>query len=425
MSVVDSGNGQGPLHMMNYGVDNATRKRYNVAASRARDQLWVIDSLDSTNDLKPGDIRKILIDYSLNPNVVELTHAAIEKEADSPFEISIATALSDRGYHIVQQWKVGSYRLDIVVVCGNKKVAIECDGERWHSGEEKIREDMERQTILERLGWKFIRIRGSEFYRDSEKAIERVINELSDYSIMPENAFEIHNENRETELLKRVKARAHIILKGDDATDSIQEQQTIAAALDPKSLMEDIDLSKSVEISSQLSKNRIDTMKHLLKPGMVQSGAQTEEFAVCKDEERLTFETLPQLTNKQTICEKESSSKQKPNEKNLYSRVPNSLKTPDKKLEPMSRQLSIFETAKENKKILKKTDGSSFVNELKTHEIEFIDNREQSNIIWIIFDENKQEFIESVIIKYNYRATLEKRGAIATENKPAWRVMIR
>lgn len=62
----------------------------------------------------------------------------------------------------------------MVAVCGKKRVAIECDGERWHSGEAKIREDMERQTILERLGWRFIRIRGSEYYRDEEQTMQRV-----------------------------------------------------------------------------------------------------------------------------------------------------------------------------------------------------------------------------------------------------------
>ena len=33
---------------------------------------------------------------------------------------------------------------------------------------------MERQTILERLGWRFIRIRGSEYYRDAEQTMQRV-----------------------------------------------------------------------------------------------------------------------------------------------------------------------------------------------------------------------------------------------------------
>lgn len=236
LSLVDSGTGAGPIHMLNFGPDDSYRKRYNVAASRARDQLWVVDSLDPTTDLKPGDIRKTLIDYSLNPKASEAAHAEIEKKADSPFEISIANALAGRGYHLVQQWKVGSYRLDIVAVCGKKKVAIECDGERWHSGEEKIREDMERQTILERLGWRFIRIRGSEFYKDSEKTIDRVISELTSYGITPEDSAETSSVERETELLKRVKMRAYAILEGRDDLQSKHDFETIAAALDSKSV---------------------------------------------------------------------------------------------------------------------------------------------------------------------------------------------
>lgn len=116
-----------------------------------------------------------------------------------------------------QQKKVGAYRLDIIAVCGEKTVAIECDGERWHSGENKIREDMERQTILERLGWRFIRIRGSEYYRNSEATISRVVKELSSFGIEPESVDVNLSEHRDGELLSRIKMRASQIIK-DKAT---------------------------------------------------------------------------------------------------------------------------------------------------------------------------------------------------------------
>ncbi|MCQ2505839.1 MAG: AAA domain-containing protein [Lachnospiraceae bacterium] len=231
LSVVDSGDGNGPIHLQIFGPDDSYRKRYNVAASRARDQLWVVDSLDPANDLKPGDIRKMLIEYSINPQAVEMRHGEIEEYADSPFEAAVATTLADRGYHLVQQWKVGAYRLDMVAMCGKKTVAIECDGERWHSGEAKIREDMERQTILERLGWRFIRIRGSEYYSNSEKTMERVFAELTNYGIEPEAADVTAPETRNTELLNRVKNRAGIILCGEDGEPQEPEEDTIAAAL--------------------------------------------------------------------------------------------------------------------------------------------------------------------------------------------------
>ena len=80
-------------------------------------------------------------------------------------------------------------------------------GERYHSGEDKIREDMERQTILERLGWRFIRIRGSEYYRNPEKTMERVITALTDAGIEPEDSG-IHQDaaGRDTGTIAACKA---------------------------------------------------------------------------------------------------------------------------------------------------------------------------------------------------------------------------
>ena len=121
---------------------------------------------------------------------------------------------------------VGAYRLDLVAVCGGRSVAIECDGERWHSGESKIREDMERQTILERLGWQFIRIRGSEYYRDPGKCMNRVCRELEDRGILAETR-EVE-QKPDTDLLSRVKAHAEQLLEPAETN----REQIIRTALD-------------------------------------------------------------------------------------------------------------------------------------------------------------------------------------------------
>lgn len=182
--------------------------------------------------MKPGDIRKLLIDYSISPAAFENICTEIEKRSESQFEVAVAKTLISRGYHLVQQWKVGAYRLDMVAVCNNMNVAIECDGERFHSGDAKIREDMERQTILERLGWRFIRIRGSEYYRNPEKSIERVITELSKYGIEPEDKAKTAVGGNNTELLQKIKVRASEILADFRAADSDTiDMETIRIAL--------------------------------------------------------------------------------------------------------------------------------------------------------------------------------------------------
>lgn len=72
----------------------------------------------------------------------------------------------NQNLQIIPQYKVagGRFRIDLVVILPNgSKIAVECDGDRWHGQEEYVR-DMERQRMLERSGWIFVRIRASQFY---------------------------------------------------------------------------------------------------------------------------------------------------------------------------------------------------------------------------------------------------------------------
>ena len=229
LSVVDSGREKGPLKMNSGEGAGDTKKRYNVAASRAKDQLWVVHSLDSANDLQSDDIRKKLIDYATNPAAYQKTQNIIAKKSESPFEEKVARALVNIGYHVVQQWEAGAYRIDMVVICGKKKIAIECDGERWHSSEEAVYHDMERQTILERLGWSFIRIRGSEYFRDPEGTMERVVSLLDSYAVYPESSVVVsEDKNRRTDLLERVEVQAALIL---EEMKKAQKDQNIDSSL--------------------------------------------------------------------------------------------------------------------------------------------------------------------------------------------------
>lgn len=171
----------GPLAMRQ---DHRFKKRYNVAASRARDQLWVVHSLDPQIDLKPGDLRRRLIEHAREPWAIADSGEKAEREAESPFEQAVIRKLVSAGYAVKPQWAVGHYRIDMVVEGSGKRLAIECDGERYHPPE-ALAADLERQAILERLGWKFVRIRGSAFYRDADAAMKPVFERLEQLGIAP------------------------------------------------------------------------------------------------------------------------------------------------------------------------------------------------------------------------------------------------
>ncbi|RKH89883.1 DUF559 domain-containing protein [Corallococcus sp. AB045] len=158
------------------------KQRFNVAVSRARDQLWVVHSLNPSVDLKPGDLRRRLLEHCTNPRGVEQTLQRAEAKLESPFERDVLARLVRAGYRVTPQWPVGHYRIDLVVEGGGRRLAIECDGDRFHPLE-KLPEDMARQAILERLGWRFVRLRGSAFFRDPEAAMAPLFAKLREFEI--------------------------------------------------------------------------------------------------------------------------------------------------------------------------------------------------------------------------------------------------
>jgi len=130
-----------------------------------------------------------------NPDAVIAIPEA--ERTESPFEREVFEWLVHKGYRVRAQYPVGAYRIDLVVEGeAHRRVAIECDGDRYHPVE-KIHEDLDRQAVLERLGWRFIRIRGSEFYRDREGTMRRVERELNQLGIRPRGRFAGENNNNE------------------------------------------------------------------------------------------------------------------------------------------------------------------------------------------------------------------------------------
>ena len=204
ISLVDSSEENKSLRLVGEGVEGAIRKRYNVAISRAKDQLWIIHSIDK-NNLKEGDLRKELFEYidSLKENAFDKT--AIQNITASDFENEVARHLSEKNYTIKQKWRVGSYDIDMVAIYDDKKIAIECDGKTLNHTEEEVIANLEEQEILERCGWEFIRVRASEYFRNPEKAIKDLIIQLDDKGVYP-NHKEIYTDKNE--LLNNIKAEA-------------------------------------------------------------------------------------------------------------------------------------------------------------------------------------------------------------------------
>lgn len=183
-------------------------QRYNVAASRAKDQMWVFHTVTLDDLGHPDDMRFALLDYcygvlgrrdggdervrdDVAPN------DRLVEPFDSLFEQRVFNRLYDRGYTVIPQYPAEGYSIDLVVVGAKGRLAIECDGDAWH-GPEAYERDLARQRDLERCGWQFFRVRESAFYVDEPAALAGLWDALEELEIRPSGwAEEVHADQSE------------------------------------------------------------------------------------------------------------------------------------------------------------------------------------------------------------------------------------
>lgn len=197
LSMVAAVDGEGRTGVM-------TQKRYvqrfNVAASRARDQMWLFHSVRES-DLNPQCMRRRLIQFMtgdrelLSPDIdvqqLQVAGRTADRSNDQPpkpfdswFEVDVYLALVSSGYRILPQFPAAGKRIDLVVEDHHRRIAVECDGDQWH-GPDQYEHDCHRQRILERAGWEFVRLRASTFYADRQRAIERLTEQLTAAGVRP------------------------------------------------------------------------------------------------------------------------------------------------------------------------------------------------------------------------------------------------
>jgi very-short-patch-repair endonuclease len=171
-------------------------QRFNVAGSRAKDQMWVFHSVDLAELDNTEDMRFALLDYcygvmrgtsssvDLGGQTAAVSPDVLVRPFDSLFEQRVFNQLVSHGYSVIPQYPTEGYRIDLVVVGAKARLAIECDGDTWH-GPEAYDHDLARQRDLERCGWEFFRIRETEFYVDRASVLDQLWQTLGELAIHP------------------------------------------------------------------------------------------------------------------------------------------------------------------------------------------------------------------------------------------------
>jgi very-short-patch-repair endonuclease len=146
--------------------------RVNVAFSRARLQVHCFISMPA-NELPDGIWIKKYVNYALDNGEVSFYSTDL-KPFDSYFEkefFGLMQTSLQMGYKIQNQVESCGFKIDFVIsnTVSGKRLAIECDGP-CHFKDEideaygiHVESDEERQRVLEAAGWRFCRIKYSDW----------------------------------------------------------------------------------------------------------------------------------------------------------------------------------------------------------------------------------------------------------------------
>lgn len=160
-------------------------RRLNVIFTRAKKKVKVFTSM------RPADI---IINPNSQRGVISLknyleycqsgcfTDRGIigEREPGSDFEIAVSKIISGIGYKVIPQVGVAGYFIDLGILRPGTEtefiLGIECDGATYHSSKSARDRDRLRQEILTSRGWTIHRIWSTDWFKNREKEVSRLIS---------------------------------------------------------------------------------------------------------------------------------------------------------------------------------------------------------------------------------------------------------
>ncbi len=181
----------GPLNL------DGGQRRLNVAVTRAREQLKIFASVGGgdigTSNAKGSQDLKLFLDYAERGAIALTGEARVDINQDrfgSPLEREVCLGLRGLGHTVHTQVGVAGYRVDLAIVDaevpGRYLLGIECDGAMYHSAKVARDRDRIRTSVLERLGWRLLRVWSSDWWLDSKRELERLSEAINALRTSPE-----------------------------------------------------------------------------------------------------------------------------------------------------------------------------------------------------------------------------------------------
>ena len=366
----------GPLG--NYGGE----RRLNVAITRAKINVKLVSSiLPSDIDLsKTGSegihMLRSYMEFARSEGAT--LASANQSRVPDDFVNAVYKYICARGYKARKYIGCSGYRIDIAVEHPEKKefaAGIECDGFSYALARTARDRDRLRGSVLKNMGWNLYRVWSVEWYRNPEAEGNKLIEFID----------------------------AAINNRGEQKAASVQKIDEVPVQKIDKAPVQKID--------------KVPVQKADKIPVQKTYKEQEKNYTKEAPKEMQVRDTSNHIGTVKSIGDKYIMVKFWDGEKkfNLDAFEKGELKIVG---------YENIEAGQSQKETKISSDDHDLYENLVAAGFQCIDNRESSSIIWVLHEPDRTGEFKKIIGRYRMKYTLEKRGAINTNNKPAWRIMM-
>lgn len=180
------------------------QRRLNVLITRAKQRCEVFTNLVAADiDLSRTNAWGV---RALKSYLAYAEHGALEiptesgRDSGSPFfQDVVANRLRSLGYEIRQEIGSAGYFVDLAVVDQDKRgryvLGIECDGATYHSAKYARDRDRLRKQVLEGLNWRICRVWSTDWFRNPERELKRLVEEIESAKLVVPKFSGVNTEN--------------------------------------------------------------------------------------------------------------------------------------------------------------------------------------------------------------------------------------
>jgi superfamily I DNA and/or RNA helicase/very-short-patch-repair endonuclease len=188
ISVTYGKDAQGSMFQRFAGVNTASgQRRLNVMITRAKKRTVVFSSLDG-DDIQvtpstPWGVKALkgYLDFA-KKGISAQPIISPGAEPSNQHEAAVGAVLKEHGYDVVPQVGVSGYFIDLAIrhpkKSGSWLLRVEFDGKSYHSGRSARDRDRLRQMTLERQGWKIHRIWSTDWFKNRDTEIDRLLKRV-------------------------------------------------------------------------------------------------------------------------------------------------------------------------------------------------------------------------------------------------------